>query len=88
MIDIIIEFIKYHDLKVIVSNTFIEVIFTEDHSGYQLSLLDINGKLLQQKQISGYNCILNTNLSPSGIYILVLSDEMILKVRKVIIPEF
>ncbi|MFO7851499.1 MAG: T9SS type A sorting domain-containing protein [Bacteroidota bacterium] len=88
MIDILIELIKYHDFRVIVSRNYIEVIFTEDHTGYKLSLLDLNGKLLQEKQISGYNCILNTHLASSGIYLLVLSDEIILNVRKVLIPEF
>ncbi|MBN1388709.1 MAG: Ig-like domain-containing protein [Bacteroidales bacterium] len=86
-LDITIEFIIYDDFRIIVHDNNIEILFSEDHTGYQLSLYDLMGKLKQKKIISGNSCYFNTATLPEGIYIIALSTAVIHNVRKVIISR-
>jgi uncharacterized protein YjdB len=66
-----------------------EMRFPIDNESYlncKISIFNLYGDLMIAKQINSNVCTFDITLFRPGIYIVVLSDKMILKVAKVIIP--
>jgi uncharacterized protein YjdB len=73
-------------LIAIVDENEIRIPTQESYLGHKISLYDLYGRLMGSKLVDSNLCIFDISSLHSGMYIIVLSDKMILKVSKVIIP--
>ena len=85
-IDIIIKISKNDPLVAIVDNNEIRFILNEIYLNCKISIYDLNGHLISSKLVDSYLCVFDISSVRSGLYIVVLSDTLILKVAKLIIP--
>jgi uncharacterized protein YjdB len=58
----------------------------ESYMGCKVSIYNLYGNLMSTKLVKSNLCIIDISSFRSGLYIAVLSDKMILKVVKVIVP--
>ncbi|MDT8402594.1 MAG: Ig-like domain-containing protein [Bacteroidales bacterium] len=86
-LEIIIEYITYNQFKVIVHDGLIEVLFNEDHTGYNLSLYDFMGSLRCKEIINGTSFQFNASVLSPGPYYIILSSSVIHEVRKVLLVK-
>jgi len=86
-LEIVIEYIPYNSFKVIVHDGLVEVIFNEDHTGYNLRFYDFMGGLRYKKIIEGSVCQFNTSALPPGPYYIILSSSLIHQVRKILLAK-
>ncbi len=86
-LEIIIEFFTYNYFRVIVNGGLIEVIFNEDHTGYNLSLYDYMGSLRCREIINGISCQFNASPLSPGPYYIILSSTVIHEVRKILLVK-
>ena len=86
-LEIIIEYITYNYFRVIVHEGLIEVLFNEDHTGYNLRLYDFMGSLRYKEIIDGTSCQLNASVLSPGPYYIILSSSVIHEVRKILLVK-
>ncbi len=72
-------------LVAIVNGNLIRVLLEENYAGAKVSLYDMQGHLIEIQNVDGNKCEFDISALSSGIYIVVLSKSVILKVSKVII---
>ncbi len=72
-------------LVIITGEYEMKILLEEDYTGCKLSLFNLNGALLDTLIVEGDQCIVDISPYPAGIYILTLSNSMILKTGKAII---
>ena len=83
-LDISIKTIK--PLVIIVKDHQMMVRFDESYISCKVSLYNLQGTLIRSKLVDSDLCVFDISSLPPGIYIVVLSKSMILKVGKVLIP--
>ena len=74
-------------LVVIVGESEIKIPLDESYTNCKLSLYDLQGHLINNKLVNSDLMVFDISSLPYGIYIMVLSKSVILKVGKVIIPS-
>lgn len=73
-------------LVAIVNENRIRVPLEGNYANAKVSLYDLQGHLIEIQNVDGNLCEFDISVLPSGIYIVVLSRSVIMKVAKVIIP--
>jgi hypothetical protein len=73
-------------LTAIVDENEIRIPTQENYWGNKISLYDIYGRLMSTEFVDSNLCIFDISLFHPGLYIADMSDKMIIKVVKVIIP--
>ncbi|MDY0098013.1 MAG: Ig-like domain-containing protein [Bacteroidales bacterium] len=78
---------NYEPLVLFIRSNELRVALPEgDHTRCRLSLYNLNGSLLAARDIIDNYPAFDIGLYPSGLYIVTLSDGVILKVGKIFIP--
>lgn len=77
---------KYDPLILYIRNNEIRFLHEGDYTGCRFSLYNLNGTLLDTRIINGDDPAFAIDRYPSGIYIVTLSERVILKAGKIFIP--
>jgi uncharacterized protein YjdB len=83
-LDITIKFIE--PLTIIVDNNEMRIYFDENYLSGKCDLYNLQGYLVNSKKIESDLCIFDISHLKPGLYIVVVSKELILEVGKVVIP--
>ena len=75
-------------IRVIVTRQQIKIPLNENFTGSNVRLYDLNGTLIDSKLVENDLCTFDAALLRPGIYIIVLSKSITLKVGKIIIPAY
>jgi uncharacterized protein YjdB len=73
-------------LFAIVDHDEMRIPMNESYLGCKISIYNLYGHLMSTKLVDSNLCVFDISAFRSGLYIVTLSDKMILKVVKVIIP--
>jgi uncharacterized protein YjdB len=85
-IKISIENKRGEPIYAIITGQEIKIPLEGDYSGSKLSIYDLQGNLIDSQLSEGSLCIFSASYIRPGIYIIVLSRSVILRVGKIIIP--
>ena len=86
-IEIAIKSKKNEPLYAIITGNEIRIPLDGIYSGSKVSLLDLNGILISSKPAKDTICTFEASALKPGIYVIVLSNSVILRVGKFILPR-
>jgi uncharacterized protein YjdB len=85
-IKISIESKRGEPIYAVITGQEIRIPLEGDYSGSKLSIYDLQGNLISSQLSEGSLCTFNASYIRPGIYIIVLSRSVILRVGKIVIP--
>jgi uncharacterized protein YjdB len=85
-IEISIRSKKEEPLYAIITGTEIKIDLEGDYSGSRISIYDLRGIMIESILVEGNLCKIDASYFRPGVYIVVLSNQLILRVGKFMIP--
>ena len=86
-IEIDIRSRKGEPLLAIVTRQEIKILLEANYPGARVDIFDLNGNLISSKHTESTTCVFDTPAIKPGVYIIVLSNNIVLRAGKFVLPE-